>query len=327
MRRREFIAGLAGAAAWPAVGRAQRQAAVPVVGILSSAAPDEYSTRAAGVVRGLADTGYIEGRNVAIEWRWAQDQYERLPMLAADLVERRVAVIIAIGSARVPLAAKAATATIPIVFGFGSDPVELGLVDSFSRPGGNITGVTLISRELLMKRLDLLRKLVPNAARFGLLVNPDNPNSAPSIGEMEALARVNGWALAVVEARTASDLDGALETFAHRRTDILLHATDAFFTSQGGRIAALAARYGIPAIYTAREIVLAGGLMCYGANIADEYRKVGVYAGRILRGEKPTDLPVLQPTKFDFVINLKTAKALGLTVPETLLAVADEVIQ
>jgi putative ABC transport system substrate-binding protein len=275
----------------------------------------------------MADTSYIEGRNVAIEWRWARDQYDRLPMLAADLVQRRVAVIIAIGSARVPLAAKAATATIPIVFGFGSDPVELGLVDSLSRPGGNITGVTLISRELLLKRVDLLRKLVPGAITVGLVVNPDNPNTAPSVREMEALARGQQLGLNVIEARTVSDLETALATLAQRQTGILLHATDAFFTSQGARIAALAARYAIPTIFTARENVLAGGLICYGANIADQYRQVGIYAGRILKGERPADLPVLQPTKFDFAINLKTAKALGLTIPETLLATADEVIQ
>jgi putative tryptophan/tyrosine transport system substrate-binding protein len=326
MRRREFITGLGSAAAYPLGARAQ-QSGMPVVGVVGSASPDAYSVQAAGVVRGLADTGYVEGRNVSIEWRWARDQYDRLPMLAAELVERRVAVIVAIGSAQAPLAAKTATATIPIVFGFGSDPVELGLVVSLSRPGGNVTGVTLISRELLMKRLDLLRKLVPGAVAVGLLVNPDNPNTAPSVGEMEALARANGWMLNVVEARTAPDLDGAIATLAQRQTGVLLHATDALFASQGGRIAALAARYAIPAIYTARENVLAGGLMCYGANIADQYGKVGTYAGRILKGEKPANLPVLQPTKFDFVINLTTAKALGLTIPETLLATADEVIE
>jgi putative ABC transport system substrate-binding protein len=326
-RRRNFIAGVACATAWPVVVRAQREVATPAVGVLSSASPDAYRPQAAGVVRGLADTGYIDGRNVAVEWRWAQDQYDRLPMLAADLVQRRVSVIIAIGSVRVPLAAKAATATIPIVFGFGSDPVELGLVDSLSRPGRNITGVTLISRELLMKRLDLLRKLVPSAHTVGLLVNPDNPNTAPSIVEMETLARANGWVLIVVEARTAPDFDGCFATLSQRQTGVLLHATDAFLTSQGSRIAVLAARYAIPTIYTARETVLAGGLMCYGASIADQYGKVGIYAGRVLKGEKPTDLPVLQPTKFDFVINLKTANALGLIIPETLLATADEVIQ
>jgi putative tryptophan/tyrosine transport system substrate-binding protein len=325
MKRREFIAGL-GAAAWPLAGRAQ-QPKMPVVGVLSSVSPDGYLPQAAGVVRGLADTGYIEGRNVSIEWRWAQDQNDRLPMLAADLVQRRVAVIIAIGSVRAPLAAKAATTTIPIVFGFGSDPVELGLVYSLSRPGRNITGVTLISRELLLKRLDLLRKLVPDAVTVGLLVNPDNPNTAPSVRELEGLARINGWVLNVVEVRTASDLDGAFATLAQRRTGVLLHATDAFFASQGARLAALAARYAIPAIYTTRETVLAGGLMCYGANIADQYGKVGIYAGRVLKGERPAELPVMQPTKFDFVINLKTAKALGLTLPETLLASADEVIE
>jgi putative tryptophan/tyrosine transport system substrate-binding protein len=247
MRRREFIAGLAGAAAWPIATRAQQQA-MPVVGILSSASL-ENEPRTAPVVRGLADTGYIEGRNIVIEWRGARDQYDQLPMLAADLVQRRVAVIIAIGSVRAALAAKAATATIPIVFGFGSDPVELDLVDSLSRPGRNITGVTLISRELFMKRLDLLRKFVPGAVAIGLLVNPDNPNTAPSVRELEELARANSWVLNVVEARTASDLDGAFATLAQRQSGVVLHTTDAFFTSQGDRIAALAARYAIPAIF------------------------------------------------------------------------------
>jgi len=327
MRRREFIAGLGVAATWPLAARAQ-QAAMPVVGILGSTSADGYPMQAAAVVRGLADTGYIEGRNVSIEWRWAQDQYDRLPMLAAELVQRRVAVIVAIGAAGAPSAAKAATATIPIVFFLGSDPVELGLVGSLSRPGGNITGVTLISRELLGKRLDLLRKLIPGAVTVGLLVNPDNPNTAPSVREMEALSRVNGWVLNVVEARTASDLDRAFATLAQRQTEVLLHATDALFTSRGGRpIAALAARYGIPAIYIQRETVVAGGLMSYGADVADEARQAGIYAGRILKGEKPGDLPVQLPTKYKLVINLKTARALGLTVPETLLATADEVIQ
>jgi putative ABC transport system substrate-binding protein len=300
---------------------------MPVVGILGSASADVYSTQAAAVLRGLADTGYIEGRNILFEWRWARDQYDRLPMLAAELVEHRVAVIVAMGAARAPLAAKTATTTIPIVFYLGSDPVELGLVASLSRPGGNITGVTVISRELLGKRLDLLRKLVPGAVAVGLLANPDNPNTAPSVREMEALTRVNGWMLNVVAARTVSDLDGAFATLAQRQTGVLLHTTDAFFASQGSRIAALAAHYAIPAIYNARETTVAGGLMSYGADIADACRQAGIYAGRILKGEKPGDLPVQQPTKFDLVINLNTAKALGLTIPETLLATADEVIQ
>jgi putative tryptophan/tyrosine transport system substrate-binding protein len=325
MRRREFIAGLGGAALWPAAVHAQ-QATMPIVGILSSSSL-ENEPRTAPVLRGLADTGYIEGRNIVIERRGARDQYDQLPMLAADLVQRRVAVIIAIGSVRAALAAKAATATIPIVFGFGSDPVELGLVDSLSRPGRNITGVTLISRELFMKRLDLLHKVLPGAVTIGLLVNPDNPNTASSVREMEEIAHTNSWVLNIVEARTASDLDGAFATLSQRQSSVVLHTTDAFFTSQGTRIAALAARYAIPAIFTVRETVLAGGLMSYAASNAVYYREVGIYAGRILKGEKPADLPVQQPTRFEFVINLKTAKALGLTIPETLLATADEVIQ
>jgi putative tryptophan/tyrosine transport system substrate-binding protein len=243
MRRREFIAGLGAAGTWPIVVRAQQQqqAAMPVVGILSSASLDRNEPRTAAVLRGLADTGYVEGRNIVIELRGARDQYDRLPMLAADLAQRRVAVIIAIGSVRSPLAAKAATATIPVVFGFGSDPVELGLVDSLSRPGRNITGVTLISRELLMKRLDLLRKLVPGAAAIGLLVNPDNPNTASSVNEIEAFARANSWVLNVVEARTPSDLDGAFASLTQGQSGAVLHTTDAFFTSQGSHIAELAA--------------------------------------------------------------------------------------
>jgi putative ABC transport system substrate-binding protein len=325
IKRREFIAGLGGAAAWPLAAHAQP--ATSVIGVLGSASPDTYSTQAAAVVRGLADTGFIEGRNISIEWRWARDQYDQLPMLAAELVERRVAVIVAIGAARAPLAAKAATATIPIVFYLGADPVELGLVGSLSRPGGNVTGVTGLSRELLGKRLDLLRKLAPGAVTVGLLVNPDNPNTAPSVREMEALSRVNGWVLNIVAARTASDLDGAFATLAQGQTSILLHTTDAFFSGQGARIAALAGRYSIPAIYTQRETVRVGGLMSYGPDVADVARHAGIYAGRILKGERPADLPVLQPTKFELVINLKTADALGLTIPETLLATADEVIQ
>jgi putative tryptophan/tyrosine transport system substrate-binding protein len=327
MKRREFIAGVGSAAAWPVVARTQQQAAMPVVGILSSASSDRDEPRTAAVLRGLADSGYTEGRNIVIERRGALDQYDRLPMMAEELVQRRVAVIIAIGSVRSSLAAKAATATIPTVFGFGSDPVELGLVDSLSRPGRNMTGVTLISRELLTKRLDLLRKLVSSAITIGLLVNPDNPNTTPSVREVEALARANSWILNVVEARTASDLDGAFATLSQRQSGVALHTTDAFFTNQGGRIVALAARYAIPTIYTVRETVLAGGLMSYAANNADHYRQVGMYAGRILKGEKPADLPVMRPTKFELVINLRTAKALDLTVPNTLLVSANEVIE
>jgi putative ABC transport system substrate-binding protein len=326
VKRRTFMAGLGSAAAWPVAARAQ-QRGVPVVGVLSGTSPEGYSVQVAGLLRGLADSGYVDGQNVAIEWRWARDQYDRLPMLAADLVRRRVDVILTIGSARAPLAARAATATIPIVFALGSDPVELGLVNSLNRPGGNITGATLLGRELLRKRLEVLRTVVPGTNTIGLLINPDNPNSAPSVKELEAIARITGSGLTVVEARTESDLDGAFVTLTQRHSDVLLHATDALFNSQGARIAELAERYSIPAIYTGRETVEAGGLMSYGADRGDGYRQAGAYAGRILKGEKPADLPVLQPTKFELVINLKTAKALGLTIPETLLATADEVIQ
>jgi putative ABC transport system substrate-binding protein len=326
MRRREFIAGLGSAAAWPVVARAQQQGR-PLVGVLSGTSPEGYSVQVAGLLRGLAETGYVDGRNVSIEWRWEGGRYDRLPTLAAELVQSRVDAIVAIGSARAPLAAKAATAKIPIVFALGSDPVELGLVDSLSRPGGNITGATMLGRELLRKRLEMLRTVAPASTTIGLLINPDNPNSAPSIGELEAIARITGSVLSVVEARTGSDLDAAFAKLGQRNSVVLIHATDALFLSQGARMAALAGRYSIPAIYTQRETVEVGGLMSYGADLGDGYRQAGVYVGRILKGEKPADLPVTQPTKFELVINLKTAKALGLTIPETLLATADEVIQ
>ena len=326
MKRRTFIAGLGSAAVWPVVARAQ-QLGRPIIGVLSGTRPEGYSVQVAGLLRGLAETGYVEGRNVSVEWRWARDQYDQLPMLAADLVQRRVDVIVAIGSARAPFAAKAATATIPIIFALGSDPVELGLVDSLNRPGGNITGTTMLGRELLQKRLEILRTVVPGTTTIGLLINPDNPNSAPSIRELEAIVRTTGSDLTVVEARNEPDLDAAFAKLGERHSGILLHATDALFNSQGARIAALARRYSIPTIYTQRETVEAGGLMSYGADFGDGYRQAGVYTGRILKGEKPADLPVVQASKFELVINLKTAKALGLTIPETLLATADEVIQ
>jgi putative tryptophan/tyrosine transport system substrate-binding protein len=326
MRRREFIGGLGSASVFSIVAQAQ-QRATPVVGILSGTSPEGYTVQIAGLLRGLAETGYVEGRNLSLEWRWARDQYDRLPTLAADLVQRRVAVIIAIGSARSPLAARAATSTIPIVFELGSDPVDLGLVESLNRPGRNVTGSTTLGRELLRKRLEMLRGLVPGSASVGLLINPNNPNSEPSVIDLKALAHSKGWELHVVEASTEQDLERAFANLAQLHVGLLLHATDALFNSQGTRIAGLAERYSIPTIYTQREPVVAGGLMSYGADLGDQYREAGVYAGRILKGEKPANLPVLQPTKFELVINLKTAKALGLTVPETLLATADEVIQ
>jgi putative ABC transport system substrate-binding protein len=301
---------------------------MPVIGYLSGTVPRPFGGREDLAFRqGLKEMGFVEGQNVAIEYRSAEDHYERLPALAADLVRRHVAVIVATGSARGPLAAKAATTTIPIVFFFGSDPVELGLVASLSRPGGNITGVTGLGRELLTKRLEMLRVLLPNVAAIGLIVNPDNPNTKPSVQELQALAQAGGWRLHVVNVRTGSDIDTAVETLAQLRAGAFLTATDNVINSRSGQLVALAARYGIPAIYQRREAVDAGGLMSCVTDNTEVTRIVGVYAGRILKGEKPADLPVQRATKFNLAINLKTAKALGLTVPETLLATADQVIE
>ena len=327
MRRREFIAGLGSAAAWPVVARAQ-QATTPVIGYLSGTVPRPLGGRQDLAFRqGLKEMGFVEGQNVAIEYRSAEDQYERLPALAADLVRRKVAVIVATGSARGPLAAKAATTTISIVFFFGSDPVELGLVASLSRPGGNITGVTGLGRELLTKRLEMLRVLLPNVTAIGLIVNPDNPNTEPSVKELQASAQAGGWRLHVVNARTGLEIDTAVATLVQLRAGAFLTATDNVINSRSRQLVALAARYGMPAIYQDREAVDAGGLMSYSTDGTEVIRIVGVYTGRILKGEKPADLPVQQPTKFEFVINNRTAKLLGLTIPETLLATADEVIQ
>jgi putative tryptophan/tyrosine transport system substrate-binding protein len=327
MRRREFITLLGGAAAaWPLAASAQ-QPAMPVIGFLGSPSPDGYRQEMVAFKQGLAEAGYVEGRNVAIEFRWAQDQYDRLPMLAADLVQRRVAVIVAVGAVNSPLAAKAATATLPIVFQTGSDPVEIGLVASLNRPGGNVTGMTAISRELLAKRLEALREIVPNVTAIGLLANPNNPNTEPSVRELQALARAGGWVLNVVAASTDSDLDAAFTTLVQRKAGAFLNATDGLFQNQRDHIVALAARHAMPGIYQDREAVAAGGLMSYGASRTDSYRRLGGYVGRILKGAKPADLPVMQPTKFEFALNLKTATALGLDVPTSILLRADEVIE
>jgi putative ABC transport system substrate-binding protein len=323
--RREFITVLGGAAAWPLAARAQQR--MLVIGFLGSGSPGGSQQEVAAFRRGLAETGYVEGRDAAIEFRWAQEQYDRLPMLAADLVQRRVAVIVASGVVRAPLAAKEATSTIPIVFSTGSDPVEFGLVGSLNRPAGNVTGVTSLGRELLAKRLEMLRELLPDVSAIGLLVNPNNPNTAPSVTELQAMARAGGWTLHVVEVRTDSDLDAAFATLAQRGARAHLTATDAVFNARRIQMVVLAARYGMPGIYPDRDAVEAGGLMSYGASRSESYRIVGVYAGRILKGEKPADLPLQQATKVELIINLKTAKALGITVPLALLIRADEVIE
>jgi putative ABC transport system substrate-binding protein len=327
MRRRDFIAGLGGAAAWPLAVRAQ-QRTVPVIGYLSGTIPRQPGSRDdLAFRRGLQELGFVEGRNLTIEYRSAEDHYERLPALAADLVRQQVAVIVATGSARGPLAAKEATATIPIVFFFGSDPVELGLVASLSRPGGNITGVTVLGRELLSKRLELLHELLPNVGAIGLIVNPNNPNTEPSVRELQALAQASKWRLHVVEARTGLELDAAVARLAELRAEAFLTATDNVITSRSDQLVALAARYRMPAIYQTRDAVDAGGLMSYGGDGAESTHIAGVYAGRILKGEKPADLPVQQVTKVKLVINLKTATALDLTIPLSLLGRVDEVIE
>jgi putative ABC transport system substrate-binding protein len=320
MRRREFIAGLGGAAAWPLVARAQ-QAAMPVVGFLNTQSADENGKVA--LLQSLK-AGY--GQNVAVEYRNAENQFDRLPALAADLVRRRVAVIVTSDSAAA-LAAKAATTTIPIVFATGDDPVALGLVASLNRPGANLTGSAMLTAELAPKQLQLLRELLPNAARFGVLADPAFPGTQSLIADLQAAARIVGVQLVVSNARTDGDLETAFATFSQKRVGAVLVGTSTFYNRRAQQLAALAARDALPAIFRFREFALAGGLMSYGSSIAYALHQVGIYTGRILKGEKPADLPIQQATKFELVINLKTAKALGLTIPETLLATADEVIQ
>jgi ABC-type uncharacterized transport system substrate-binding protein len=326
MRRREFITLLGGAAAaWPLAARAQ-QPALPVVGFLNSGALEERLHLVSAFRRGLGETGHVESRTLAIEYRWSEGHYERLPVLAADLVRRRVAVIVATGDTVSPLAAKAATTTIPIVFAIGGDPVAAGLVSSFNRPGGNITGVSVISAALLAKQLELAHELVPKAGLVGILVNP-RPSSAIDLSELQSAAQSRGLDLLVLEANSEDTIDAAFSRLAQKRADALVVEPDVFFLDRRDRLVRLAARHGVPTVYSRREYVPIGGLISYGTSLADAYRQVGVYTGRVLKGEKPGDLPVLQPTKFELVINLKTAKALGLEVPPTLLARADEVIE
>ena len=301
---------------------------MPVIGFLHPTSPDAFADRLRAFRQGLKETGYVEGENVAIEYRWAEGQIDRLPALAAELVRRQVAVIAATGGTAAALAAKAATTTIPIVFIVAEDPVRLGLVASLARPGGNLTGVNFFNAELAAKRLELLRELVPGAARVAVLVNPANAtNAETTLRDVEPAARAMGLQIQVLNASTSREIDAAFATFARERPDALFVGGDAFFTSRRVQLAHLAARHAIPAIYAAREYAEVGGLMSYGANITDACRQVGVYAGRILKGAKPADLPVVQATKFELVINAETARMLGLTVPPTLLARADEVIE
>src|SRR2546430_3501152 len=324
MNRRAFISLLAGAAAWPLAARAQ-QPAMPVVGFLGSTPAGPYAAIVAAFRQGLKETGFVEGQNLAIEYRWADNQHDRLPALAADLVSRKVAVIVTSGSVPPALAAKAATSTIPIVFHTGLDPVAAGLVSSMNRPGGNITGVTFLTEASTLKRLSLLRDLVP-ANVIGLLAN--RPEATDSVTkELETVTRPLGLALHVVYAGSERELDDAFVTLAQRNIGALLVNTGPFFRTRTEQLVGLAARYAIPAIYPGRDYALAGGLMSYAPSITEAYRQQGVYAGKILKGEKPGELPVMQSTKFEFVLNLKAARALNLTPSPGLLAIADEVIE
>jgi len=325
LKRREFITLFGGAAVWPLAARAQ-QAAIPVVGVLETRSPGEAASVLAAFREGLKEVGYVEGKNVVIEYRWAEGQFGRLPVLAAELVRRQATVIYA---ATIPgaLAAQAATTTIPIVFNGAGDPVQLGLVASFNRPGGNVTGINLFSATLEGKKLELLHELVPKAVTIGVLINPSWVNAAAQSKDLQAAARTLGLQIDIVNASNESSIDTAFATLAERHIGALLVTSNPFFASQRDQLVALAARHGMPAIYAQRELVAAGGLMSYGTNLAEAYHQAGVYTGRILKGEKPADLPVLLPTKFELVINLKTAKALGLPVPDKLLVGADEVIE
>jgi ABC-type uncharacterized transport system substrate-binding protein len=328
MRRRDFITLLGGAAAtWPRVARAQ-QSAMPVIGFVRDGTAQASARFVAAFHKGLNENGYVDGQNVTVEYHWLEGQYDRLPALMADLVRRQVAVIATIGTLQVALAAKAATATIPIVFGEGEDPVRLGLVASLARPGGNATGVNFFGTEVAAKRLRLLHDLVPKAVRVGVLVNPPNAAvTASTLQEVQEAAPTIGLQIRILNAGTIGEIDAAFATFARERFDALFVGGDAFFVSCRTQLVTLTARDRIPATYSLRDYVEAGGLMSYGTDLADAFRQVGVYTGKILKGAKPADLPVLQSTKFEFVINMQTARALGIEVPPGVLSIADEVIE
>jgi putative tryptophan/tyrosine transport system substrate-binding protein len=328
LKRRDFITLVGGVAAWPIAARAQQPVAMPVIGYLSVTFAHEQPHWLAAFRAGLHETGYIDGENVTIEYRWAEGQYDRLPKLASDLIRRHVSVIVTLPSSPAALAAKAATMTVPIVFSVGEDPVKLGLVASLSRPDGNATGTNFFVVELTAKRLGLLRELLPKATRIGLLVNPGNVgNTERVVKDAEAAATAIGLQIQVLNASNSDEIDAAFATLVKRSTDAVLLAPDAFLNSRRVQIAILAARHMVPVVYTVRDYAEAGGLMSYGTDLTNSVRQQGIYAGRILKGAKPADLPVIQSTKFELVINLRTAKALGLEVPAQLLARADEVIE
>ena len=327
MRRREFITLIGGAAAaWSVAARAQ-QPTMPVLGFLSDASPGPYAPFVTAFRQGLKETGFVEAQNVAIEYRWAEGQHDHLSSLAADLVRRQVAVIVCFGGNFSAPAAKAATTTIPIIFAMGGDPVEFGLVASLNRPGGNITGVSQLTSTLLAKQLELLHKLVPTGTVIGVLVNRDVADIENQLKNVREAARALGLQILVRYVGTESEMDTAFKGLVRQHANAVLISGGAFYTSLSRQLATSAIRYRLPAIYVRREFAVAGGLMSYGTSLADVYRQVGIYTGRVLKGEKPADLPVLQPTKFDLVINRKTAKTLGLTIPDKLLALADEVIE
>jgi putative tryptophan/tyrosine transport system substrate-binding protein len=326
MRRREFITLLGGAAAWPMAARGQ-QAAMPVIGLLHPGSPEANARFVAGFRKGLGETGHVEGRNVLIEYRWGHGESTQLPELAADLVRRAVSVIVTPGGVAAAIEAKAATATIPIVFVIGADPVQAGLVVSLNRPGGNVTGITSINSGLAAKQLGLLHRLLQRDARFAVLVNSSNPQIRLVLADVQAAAAAMGQPLDVVSATTYREISPAFKEAAQKRADAILISPDPLFSSRPVQLATLAARHTMPAIYALREFAEAGGLISYGSNFTDMYRQSGTYVGRILKGEKPSDLPILQATRFELVVNLQTAEALGLEVPATLLALADEVIE
>jgi putative ABC transport system substrate-binding protein len=328
MIRRQFITLLGGAAAaWPLAARAQ-QAGMPVVGFLNLVSPDAYADRLRAFRRGLKDTGYVEGENVTIEYRWAENQVDRLPALAAELVRRRVAVITAAGGPAAAFAARAATTTIPIVFSTAEDPVRLGLVASLARPGGNLTGINILIGELAAKRLEFLRELLPATNRVAVFFNPtDAASGATELRDVEVAARAMGLQIRILNAGTAREIDAAFASLVNDRPDVLFVTSQPFFTSRRFQLALQAARHSIPATYGVREIAEVGGLMSYGTSLLDGWRQIGAYTGRVLMGAKPADLPVVQASKFELVINMQAARMLGLEVPPMLLARADEVIE